>query len=192
MTNKSFKFDKCNQNDFKRFIKKTNITKDGEVADKKVFTLNNDIIEKEEKFDGFYGVCTNLEDEPEEIIKVNERRWEIEESFRIMKSEFKARPVYLSKDERFLAHFTTCFLSLVLLRYLEKRLDEKYTSSEIIDCLKNFNLCKANELGYIPAFTRNNLSDDLHDKFKFRMDTEFVTIKNLEFCENSRFLFYLC
>lgn len=134
MTNKSFKFDKCNQNDFKRFIKKTNITKDGEVADKKVFTLNNDIIEKEEKFDRFYGVCTNLEDEPEEIIKVNERRWEIEESFRIMKSEFKARPVYLSKDERILAHFTTCFLSLVLLRYLEKRLDEKYTSSEIIDC----------------------------------------------------------
>jgi len=127
IANKSFKLDKCKQNDFKRFIKKTNITKDGEVAEKKVLSLNTDTIQKEEKFDGFYGVCTNLDDDPEEIIKVNQRRWEIEESFRIMKSEFKARPVYLSRDDRITAHFTTCFLSLVILRFLEKMLDEKYT-----------------------------------------------------------------
>ena len=93
----------------------------GEVAEKKVLTLNTDTIQKEEKFDGFYGVCTNLEDNAEEIIKVNQRRWEIEESFRIMKSEFKARPVYLSRDDRITAHFTTCFLSLVILRFLEKK-----------------------------------------------------------------------
>ena len=125
ISNKTFKLDKCNQNDFKRFIKKTNITQDGEIAEKKVLSLNTDTIEKEERFDGFYGVCTNLDDEPEEIIKVNQRRWEIEESFRIMKSEFKARPVYLSRDDRITAHFTTCFLSLVILRFLEKMLDEK-------------------------------------------------------------------
>ena len=99
IANKTFKLDKCNQNDFKRFIKKTNVTKDGEIAEQKVLTLNTAAIQKEEKFDGFYGVCTNLEDNAEEIIKVNQRRWEIEESFRIMKSEFKARPVYLSKDD---------------------------------------------------------------------------------------------
>ena len=109
IANKSFKLDKCNQNDFKRFIKKTNITKEGEIAEKKILSLNIDTIQKEEKFDGFYGVCTNLDDEPEEIIKVNQRRWEIEESFRIMKSEFKARPVYLSRDDRITAHFTTLF-----------------------------------------------------------------------------------
>ena len=74
ITNKSFKLDKCNQNDFKRFIKKTNITKDGELAEKKVLSLNTDTIQKEEKFDGFYGVCTNLDDKPEEIIKVSKSK----------------------------------------------------------------------------------------------------------------------
>ncbi len=173
--NKSFKLDKCNQNDFKRFIKKTNITKDGEIAKKKILSLNTDTIQKEEKFDGFYGVCTNLDDNAEDIIKVNQRRWEIEESFRIMKSEFKARPVYLSRDDRITAHFTTCFLSLVILRYLEKMLDEKYTNSEIINCLKDMNLCKANELGYLPTYLRTNLTDNLHEKFGFRTDNEITT-----------------
>ncbi len=180
MTNKSFKLDKSNQNDFKRFIKRTNITKDGEVAEKKVLSLNTDTIQKEEKFDGFYGVCTNLEDNAEEIIKVNQRRWEIEESFRIMKSEFKARPVYLSRDDRITAHFTTCFLSLVILRFLEKKLDEKYTSSELIDCLRNINLCKANELGYLPTYLRTDLTDNLHEKFGFRTDNEITTTVSIK------------
>ena len=180
MTNKSFKLDKCNQNDFKRFIKRTNVTKDGEVAEKKLLSLNTETIQKEEKFDGFYGVCTNLEDNAEEIIKVNQRRWEIEESFRIMKSEFKARPVYLSRDDRITAHFTTCFLSLVILRFLEKKLDEKYTSSEIIDCLRNMNLCKANELGYLPTYLRTDLTDNLHEKFGFRTDNEITTTVSIK------------
>lgn len=174
IANKSFKIDKCNQNDFKRFIKKTNITNDGEIAEKKVLTLHNDIIQKEEQFDGFYGVCTNLEDDAEEIIKVNQRRWEIEESFRIMKSEFKARPVYLSRDDRIIAHFTTCFLSLVILRFLEKSLEEKYTSSQIINTLKDMNLKKNFDCSYEPIYTRSDLTDDLHDKFGFRTDYEIL------------------
>ena len=180
IANKSFKLDKCNQNDFKRFIKKTNITKDGEVAEKKVLSLNTDTIKKEEKFDGFYGVCTNLDDDPEEIIKVNQRRWEIEESFRIMKSEFKARPVYLSRDDRITAHFTTCFLSLVILRFLEKRLNEKYTSSEIINTLKNMNMQKNYDCSYEPIYTRTDLTDDLHEKFGFRTDYEILQESRLK------------
>ena len=180
IANKSFKLDKCNQNDFKRFIKKTNITKDGEVAEKKVLSLNTDTIQKEEKFDGFYGVCTNLDDEPEEIIKVNQRRWEIEESFRIMKSEFKARPVYLSRDDRIIAHFTTCFLSLVILRFLEKKLNERYTSSEIIDCLREMNFTESIGNGYIPTYTRTNLTDNLHEKFDFRTDYQITTKANIK------------
>ena len=180
IANKTFKLDKCNQNDFKRFIKKTNITKDGEIAEKKVLSLNTDTIQKEEKFDGFYGVCTNLDDEPEEIIKVNQRRWEIEESFRIMKSEFKARPVYLSRDDRITAHFTTCFLSLVILRFLEKNLDKKYTSSEIIDTLKNMNLQKNFDCSYEPVYTRTDLTDDLHEKFGFRTDYEILQESRLK------------
>lgn len=177
---KAFKLDKCNQNDFKRFIKRTNITTDGEIAEKKILSINNEIIEKEEKFDGFYGVCTNLEDNAEEIIKVNQRRWEIEESFRIMKSEFKARPIYLSRDDRITAHFTTCFLSLVLLRFLEKRLEEKYTSSEIIDCLREMNFMESIGNGYIPTYTRTDLTDDLHDKFGFRTDYQIITNHSLK------------
>ena len=177
---KNFKLDKCNQNDYKRFIKKTNITNDGEIAEKKILSINNEIIEKEERFDGFYGVCTNLEDNAEEIIKVNQRRWEIEESFRIMKSEFKARPVYLSRDDRIIAHFTTCFLSLVLLRFLEKELEEKYTSSEIIDCLREMNFMESIGNGYIPTYTRTDLTDYLHEKFEFRTDYQIITKNTLK------------
>lgn len=175
--NNSIKLDKCNQNDYKRFVNKTNITKDGEIAESKILSLNTEQIEKEEKFDGFYGVCTNLDDNAEEIIKINQRRWEIEECFRIMKSEFKARPVYLQRNDRIIAHFTTCFLSLVLYRYLEKRLEEQYTCSEIIETIRNMNLYKANELGYLPAYTRTDITDTLHEKFSFRTDNEITTIK---------------
>lgn len=175
--NNSIKLDKCNQNDYKRFVNKTNITKDGEIAESKILSLNTEQIEKEEKFDGFYGVCTNLDDNAEEIIKINQRRWEIEECFRIMKSEFKARPVYLQRNDRIIAHFTTCFLSLVLYRYLEKNLEEQYTCSEIIETIRNMNLYKANELGYLPAYTRTDITDTLHEKFSFRTDNEITTIK---------------
>lgn len=180
IANKCFKLDKCNQNDFKRFIKKTNVTNDGEIAEKKVLSLNTDTILKEEKFDGFYGVCTNLNDNAEEIIKVNQRRWKIGESFRIMKSEFKARPMYLSRDDRITAHFTTCFLSLVILRFLEKRLEEKYTSSQIINTLKNMNFIESIGNGYIPTYIRTDLTDDLHDKFDFRTDYEILNNRNLK------------
>ena len=180
ITTKTFKLDKCNQNDYKRFIKRTNITAEGEIAEKKILSINNEIIEKEEKFDGFYGVCTNLEDNAEEIIKVNQKRWEIEESFRIMKSEFKARPVYLSRDDRITAHFTTCFLSLVLLRFLEKKLEEKYSSSKIIDCLREMNFMESIGNGYIPTYTRTDLTDDLHDKFGFRTDYQIITNPSLK------------
>ncbi len=95
---------------------------DGVVADKTVTSLNEEKIIEEAKYDGFTAVCTTLEDSVSDILKVNHRRWEIEESFRIMKSEFKARPVYLQRDERIRAHFLTCFLSLLVYRLLEHKL----------------------------------------------------------------------
>lgn len=126
-------------NDPKRFISSTYITGDGEIADSKKLTPNIEAINEEAMFDGFYAVCTTLEDDIEEIIKVNKRRWEIEESFRILKTEFKSRPVYLKNDDRIKAHFTTCFLSLLIYRILENKLDYKYTSCEIISTLKEMN-----------------------------------------------------
>ena len=178
--NKNIKIDKCNPNDYKRLILKTNVTADGEIAEKKVYTINYKAIAEEEKYDGFYGVCTNLEDNVEEIIKVNQRRWEIEESFRIMKSEFKARPVYLSRDDRIQAHFMTCFIALLIHRLLEKKIEEKYTSEEIINCLREMNLMYVGEEGYIPAYTRTDLTDELHKKYGFRTDYEITTEKKIK------------
>lgn len=177
---KSLKLDKFDQNDYKRFVKKTSVTKDGEIAEDKIYSINNEQIVKEAKFDGFYGVCTNLESCPEEIIKVNQRRWEIEESFRIMKSDFKARPVYLSREDRIIAHFTTCFLSLVLHRFLEKKLEEKFTSFEIINTLREMNLMEVIGRGYIPTYTRTDLTDALHENFGFRTDFEIVSINKMK------------
>lgn len=168
------KIGKCNQNDFRRFISKTNITLDGELAEREILRLDTALIEKEEVFDGFYGVCTNLEDEASEIIKVNHRRWEIEECFRIMKSEFKARPVYLSNDDRIQAHFTTCFLSLIIYRLLERKLNEKFTCHEIISELRDMKFFEIKNEGYVPTYTRTDFTDSLHETFGFRTDYQIV------------------
>ena len=168
-----------NDSDPKRLITSLSITDDGEVASNTKYFIDEEKIADEAKYDGLYAVCTNLEDDPLEIIKINKRRWEIEESFRIMKSEFKARPVYLSREDRIKAHFTTCFLSLVIYRYLEKKLDEKFTTFQIIDTLKKFNFyIKTND--YIPTYTRTDLTDLLHSKFSFRTDFEIISEKNFK------------
>lgn len=174
------KISKTKQNDPKRFITTINTTKDGEVADEKHFEINQDIINQEAMYDGLYAVCTNLEDPVEEIVKVNHSRWEIEESFRIMKSEFKSSPVFHRKEDMIKAHFTTCFLALIVYRYLEKELDEKYTVTEIIDTLKEMNMKLENKDSYIPNYTRTDLTDDLHDKFGFRTDYEVIDIKKFK------------
>ena len=171
---------KCRQNDYKRFIHKTNITTDGEVADKEIYSINTALIWKEEAFDGFYGVCTNLDDDVSDIIKINHRRWEIEECFRIMKSEFEARPVYLSRDERIEAHFITCFIALVVYRLLEKRLNEEFTCSEIIRELREMNFKEIKGEGYEPIYTRTDFTDALHEAFGFHTDYQIVTTKQMK------------
>ena len=175
LINNPTKISKNRQDDPKRFIKSASVTNDGEIASKKVFSLNTTAIEKEEEFDGFYAVCTTLEDDISEIIKINKRRWEIEESFRILKTDFKARPVYLKRDDRIKAHFTTCFLSLLIYRILEHSLNEKYTNEKIISTLREMNLAYESEEGYIPLYTRNDITDELHEKYEFRTDYEITT-----------------
>lgn len=172
--------DRNRQNDPKRFVKSTAITGDGEIADKKLLTLNQAAIEEEAIFDGFYAVCTTLEDDISDIIKVNKRRWEIEESFRLLKSDFKARPVYLKRDDRIKAHFTTCFLALLIYRILEHKLNEKFTSTNIIQTLRNMNFKNIDGFGYIPTYTRTDLTDVLHEKFKFKTDTEIVPTNTMK------------
>ena len=172
------KIGKAKQNDPKRFIETISTTSNGEVAEETYYSINQSVIEEEAKYDGLYAVCTNLEDSVEDIIRVNHKRWEIEESFRIMKSEFKARPAFHSTEEALKGHFLICFLALTVYRYLEKKLEDKYTIGEIIDTLKNMNLINKDG-DYIPCYTRTDLTDDLHNKFGFRTDYEILTEKNL-------------
>ena len=174
------KIGKYNENDPKRFISIVSTTKTGEAAEENHYFLDQEKINDEAKYDGLYAVCTNLEDDVEEIIKINTRRWEIEESFRIMKSEFKARPVHLSREDRIKAHFLTCFLALVIYRYLEKRIDEKYTVMDITETLKNYNLKKENDIGFSPIYKRTDLTDLLHEKFGFNTDYEIIETKNIK------------
>ena len=174
------KISKPKQNDPKRFIETINTTQTGEVADEIHYSINQNIINEEAKYDGLYAVCTNLEDDILDIIKVNHRRWEIEESFRIMKSEFNARPVFHSNEEAIKAHFLICFLALTVYRYLEKKLDEKYTVGEIIDTLKDMNLKLDKQYIYSPNYIRTDLTDNLHELFGFRTDFEVMLEKNLK------------
>ena len=174
------KISKHRQNDYKRFIEKKNCTNHGEIAEKEIYSLNTDLIERETIFDGFYAVCTNLEEEVAEITRINRRRWEIEECFRIMKDEFKARPVYLKKDDRITVHFTTCFMALLIYRLLEKKLEDKFTCDTIVKSLRNMNFLESKGYGYIPSYTRNDFTDALHKAFGFRTDYEIVTLKQMK------------
>ena len=165
-----------NQNDPARFIQKTSITSDGEIADKSVYELDKERINEESMYDGFYAVVTNLEDNPAEIIKINKRRWEIEENFRIMKSEFEARPVYVQRDDRIKAHFLTCYISLLVYRLLEKKLGEEFTCNQILETLRGMNMTLlSKDSGYIPSYKRTKLTDSLHSTFGFRTDFEFIS-----------------
>lgn len=170
---------KKNANDPKRFIEQEKCTDNGEIASHYVTAINQEQIDREAMYDGFYAVCTNLEDKPSSIIRINRKRWEIEECFRIMKTEFKARPVYLSRKDRITAHFMTCFISLIIYRILEKKLDEKFTCEEIIGTLKDMNMLIIPGEGYIPTYTRTNLTDALHDAFGFRTDYQITSQKNM-------------
>lgn len=174
------KLGKPKQNDPKRFIETTTTTENGEVANETYYSINQSVIDDEAKYDGLYAVCTNLEDDVQDIIKVNHRRWEIEESFRIMKSEFNARPAFHSTEEAIKAHFLICFLSLTIYRFLEKKLDEKYTVGDILDTLREMNLKLDSPEVYSPNYLRTDLTDDLHNKFGFRTDYEAIREKNLK------------
>ena len=169
-----------NQNDYRRFIESTNSTKTGEITENTSYSINQEIIDEEEKYDGYYALTTNLVGDINEILKIVKGRWEIEESFRIMKSDFLARPVNLSREDRIKAHFMTCFISLFIYRLLEKKLDYKYTTPQILDTLRNMTVLEQKGLGFEPEYERTTLTDDLHEIFKFNTDLEIVSYKKMK------------
>ena len=162
-------------NDPARFIQKTSVTNDGEIAQKNIYELDEARIKEESMYDGFYAVVTNLEGDIKEIININKRRWEIEENFRIMKSEFEARPVFVRREDRIKAHFLTCYISLLVYRLLEKKVGEEFTCTQILETLRSMNVTLLpKDSGYIPSYKRTKLTDSLHNAFGFRTDYEFI------------------
>lgn len=169
-----------NPNDPARFVGKAAAAEDGEAA-KIHYYLDEEKITEEEKYDGLYAVCTDLlDDEPGDILRVSEGRWQIEACFRTMKTDFSARPVYVRREDRIKAHFLTCFLSLLIYRLLEKKLENKYTCEELLDTLKGMNFADIENQGFMPLYSRENITDDLHETCGFRTDYQFITKRKMK------------
>lgn len=165
-------------NDAKRFIKAEHCTADGELAQIESYSLNQEMIDQEARFDGFYALCTDLWDPAPDIIRLNGGRWIIENGFRIMKTDFDARPVYVRRDDRIKAHFLTCFLALLIYKYLEKKVNRggrRFTTEEIVGTLRSMDFLGIAGEGYVPAYTRTDLTNHLHGSAGFRTDTQIVT-----------------
>lgn len=169
-----------NQNDYRRFIDSINSTDNGEIAENSSYSIDEGLIKEEEKYDGYYALTTNLIGDINQILKIVKGRWEIEESFRIMKSDFLARPVNLSREDRIKAHFMTCFISLFIYRLLEKKLNYKFTTSQILETLRGMNVLEIKGDGYIPEYIRTDITDELHELFNFRTDYEINTYKDFK------------
>lgn len=163
-----------NPNDPARFLTSTHTTENGEISSETHYSLNQDAIDEEAKYDGFYAVTTNIDGDVNEIISINKRRWQIEECFRIMKTDFDARPVYLQLKDRIEAHFLICYLALVVYRLLEIKLNHQYTINETLNTLRKMNICMIEGYGYIPTYQRTDITDKLHEVFGFRTDYEII------------------
>ena len=169
-----------NQNDPNRFIREIKTTETGEIASEANYMINQELIDEEAKYDGLYAVSTNLIGNVEDILKITKGRWEIEESFRIMKSDFLARPINLSREDRIRAHFITCYIALLIYRILEKKLEYKYTTTEILKTIKNMEMLEHKGLGYEPLYERTKLTDNLHNVFSFNTDYEIISYKKMK------------
>lgn len=171
------------QNDHGRFIKSESCTADGELAQYNSYSLNQEMIDQESRFDGFYGICTDLGDDAPAIIRTNGGRWIIEDCFRITKTDLEARPVYLQRDDRIKAHFLTCFLALILYKYLAKKVNRggrHFSPDEIISTLRDMNFVSVAGEGYIPTYTRTDLTNNLHGSAGFRTDTQIVSKQRMK------------
>lgn len=176
---------------FRSYIKREKCTAEGELAVVDAgFTIDNDRIEHEQQYDGFYAICTNLEQYTDklgrthhtirDLLKINHARWEIEESFRIMKTQMRARPVYLQNDEAIKAHFALCFVALFIYRVLEHKLGENFTTDQIMRTLREMDALHIQSEGYIPTFKRTELTDKMFDISGFRLDNEIIMLKKLK------------
>lgn len=180
VANGTLKRQRKNPNDPARFVNKIAATESGEKA-KIHYYLDQDKIAEEEMYDGLYAVCTDLlDDDVADILKVSEGRWQIEDCFRTMKTDFQARPVYLNREDRIKAHFLTCFLALLHFQLLKRSLNNSYTTEQLLHTLRSMNFANVEEQGFMPVYERQKVTDDLHEACGFRTDYEFITKRKMK------------
>lgn len=176
----SLKKQRKNPNDPARFVNRIAVTEYGEKA-KVHYFLDLDKIAEEEKYDGLYAVCTDLlDDDVADILKVSEGRWQIEDCFRTMKTDFEARPAYVSREDRVKAHFLTCFLALLHFRLLQRSLKNTYTTDQLLQVLKSIRFADVEEQGFMPIYERQKITDELHEACGFRTDYKFLTKRKMK------------
>lgn len=162
-------------NDIRRFLKNNS----SDTAD---YVLDMDKIREEEKYDGFYAVATNLEDSAKDILSIAKKRYKIEDCFRIMKTNFDARPVYLRKTERIRAHFLICYTSLLIYRLIECKLDDNsthVTTSNLIKTLQNMNVINIDDMYYKSNYTGSQALNALEKCFELQLNRKYYKPSDL-------------
>ena len=166
--------------DVTRFIKRTSSTKSGEeVAD--LYELDKNVIEEEEKYDGYYAVVTNLDAPAKTIIEISSSRYKIEDCFRVMKTNFCARLVYHQKPKRIIAHFMICYTALLIYRLLETKLDQygtHFTIENIMETLNNMEVANIEDMCYMSTYNNSQVCTALNAVFGLGLDKNTTSPKN--------------
>lgn len=168
-------------NDVRRFLKRTAKSKNGEEAEVR-YSLDLDKIAEEERYDGYYAVATNLNDPAKDILNIAHKRYKIEDCFRVMKTNFDARPVYHRKPERIRAHFLICYTALLICRLIECRLDDQnthVTTDQLIETLKNMNVVNIHDLYYMAVYQGSKTLNALEKEIHLLLDRKYYQPKEL-------------
>lgn len=167
--------------DVSRFIKRMSVTHEGQAAIDH-YEIDQSVIDEEEKYDGYYAIATNLDDNAKAILKINSQRYKIEDCFRILKTNFGARPVFHSKENRITAHFMICYTALLIYRLLECKLDQygtHFTTDNIIDTLKNMNVINMKDMYYASTYRGSQVCTALNGLYGLELDKKYYQPKEL-------------
>jgi transposase len=167
--------------DVTRFIKRTSVGKSGEKASDH-YAIDQAVIDREEKYDGYYAVATNLDDEAKAILAISENRYKIEDCFRILKTNFEGRPVFHRNRTRIIAHFMICYTALLIYRLLENKLDQygtHFTTDNILDTLQNMNVVNIKDSLYAATYRASKVCTSLNGLFDLGLDKKYYQPKEL-------------
>ena len=172
----------------RKIIKIENLTEDGKKAKISKYSVDEEAISLDERYDGFYAVSTSISEDltVSDIIKINKGRWQIEESFMLMKAEFKSRPVFVKKAPHIKAHFATCFLGLLVFRLLEKEVNDRsetlITAPELLKAIRSLkiNALSSTKSGYTGSVLRTEITDVLHSMSPVRFDCEYISASDIK------------